>query len=74
MDRRVGTPSTAQKQFLDTTNTLVVPDIMSGPIILYDIPGRNPECKAWSPNTWATSVRNAQLELFGGPFTIHSFH
>ncbi|KAJ3553872.1 hypothetical protein NM688_g3391 [Phlebia brevispora] len=25
---------------------------MISPIILYDIPGNAPECKAWSPNTW----------------------
>ncbi|KAF7791447.1 hypothetical protein EIP86_002463 [Pleurotus ostreatoroseus] len=25
---------------------------MTSPIILYDIPGNAPECRAWSPNTW----------------------
>ena len=27
---------------------------MSEPIILYDIPSKNPKHTAWSPNTWKT--------------------
>ncbi|KAK7682716.1 hypothetical protein QCA50_014099 [Cerrena zonata] len=38
---------------------------MSAPIVLYDIPGRNPKYPAWSPSTWRTRYA---LAFKGLPF------
>ena len=45
------------------TTSLSYSPFMEKVIVLYDIPGNKPSCKAWSPNTWKARYVSGHIRI-----------